>query len=79
MGSGGIAPQFLVSAVNGGEWSASHPGRLPPEERAPGAHWLGGCVGLRAGLDSMEKRKHLLPCARNRPLATEHVARWYTY
>jgi hypothetical protein len=25
-GSGGIAPTFLISALDGGEWSASHPG-----------------------------------------------------
>jgi len=26
-------------------WSASHPGRFTPKERAPGTHWLGGWVG----------------------------------
>jgi hypothetical protein len=30
-----------------------------PGERAPGAHWIGGWVGLRAGLDDLEKRKFL--------------------
>jgi hypothetical protein len=33
---------FLTSAVVGGEWSASHPGRFIPGERAPGTHWIGG-------------------------------------
>jgi hypothetical protein len=28
-------------------------------ERATGTHWIGGWVGLRAGLDSVEKRKFL--------------------
>jgi hypothetical protein len=28
----------LTSALNGGEWSASRPGRFTPRERAPGAH-----------------------------------------
>jgi hypothetical protein len=26
---------FLTSALVGGEWSASRPGRIAPEERAP--------------------------------------------
>jgi hypothetical protein len=34
MGSGGIAPPFLASALDGGEWSASLPGRFTPGERA---------------------------------------------
>jgi hypothetical protein len=46
---------FLTSALVGGEWSASRPGSLTPGERALGNHWIGGCVGPRAGLDDMEK------------------------
>jgi hypothetical protein len=34
--------EFLISALDGGEWSASHPGRFTPGERAPGTHWIGG-------------------------------------
>jgi hypothetical protein len=30
--------QSLTSALDGGEWSASHPGRFTPRERAPGTH-----------------------------------------
>jgi hypothetical protein len=42
---------------------------LPPGERAPGTHWIGGSVGPRAGLDDMEKRKFLtLPGLELRPL-----------
>jgi hypothetical protein len=48
---------FLTSALVGGEWSASRPGRFTPGERALGTHWIGGCVGPRAGLDNMEKAK----------------------
>jgi hypothetical protein len=40
-----------------GEWSASCPSRFTPRERAPGVHWIGGWVGLRAGLDMVSKRK----------------------
>jgi hypothetical protein len=41
----------LTSALDGGEWSASCPGRFTPKERAPGTHWIGGWVGPRAVLD----------------------------
>jgi hypothetical protein len=34
---------------------------LPPRERAPGTHWIGGWEGPRAGLDAVEKRKILWP------------------
>jgi hypothetical protein len=44
---------FLTSVLVGGEWSASRPGRFTPRERAPGAHWIGGRVDLRAGLDDI--------------------------
>jgi hypothetical protein len=35
------------------------PAALPPTERAPGTHWIGGGVGPKAGLDDMEERKFL--------------------
>jgi hypothetical protein len=35
---------FLTSALVGGEWSASRPGRFTPGERALGIHWIGGWV-----------------------------------
>jgi hypothetical protein len=47
----------LASALDGGEWSASRPGRFTPRERAPGTHWIVGWVGLRAVLDAVVKRK----------------------
>jgi hypothetical protein len=50
---------FLTSALVGGEWSASRPGRFIPGERAPGTHWIGGWVDLRIGLDDVENRKFL--------------------
>jgi hypothetical protein len=37
-GSGGIAPLFLISALDGCDWSAWW-----TRWRAPGAHWIGGC------------------------------------
>jgi hypothetical protein len=35
---------FLISALDGGEWSASRPGRFTPRERVRGTHWIGGWV-----------------------------------
>jgi hypothetical protein len=49
---------FLTSALAGGEWSASCPGRFTFGEIAPGAHWI-GWVEPRAGLDDVEKRKFM--------------------
>jgi hypothetical protein len=48
---------FLTSALNEGEWSASHPGRFTPSERDPSTHWIRGCVAPRAGLDAVVKWK----------------------
>jgi hypothetical protein len=60
---------FLTSALAGGEWSASLPGRFTPGGRAPGTHWIGGWVDPRAGLDDVKKRKFLtLPGPELRPL-----------
>jgi hypothetical protein len=55
--NGGVAPHILASALDGGEWSASRPGRFTPKERAPGTHWIGGLVGPRTVLDAVVKRK----------------------
>jgi hypothetical protein len=46
----------LTSALDGGEWSASRPGRFTPRETAPGNHWIGGRVGPRAVLDAMKRK-----------------------
>jgi hypothetical protein len=60
---------FLTSELDGGEWSASRPGRFIPEERSPGTYWIGDWVGPRSGLDDVEKRKFLnLPGLELRPL-----------
>jgi hypothetical protein len=47
----------LTSALDGGEWSASHPGRFTPGERATGTHWIRGWMGPRDVLDAVVKRK----------------------
>jgi hypothetical protein len=40
----------LTLALDGGEWSASQPGRFTSKERAPATHWIGCWVGPRFGL-----------------------------
>jgi hypothetical protein len=47
----------LTSALDGGEWSVSRPGRFIPRERAPGTHCIGGWVDPRAVLDAVVKKK----------------------
>jgi hypothetical protein len=73
-GHGGVLREWryssthsLTSVLDGGEWSASHLGRFTPRERAPGTHWIGDWVGLRAGLDAVVKRKILSPCWNSNP------------
>jgi hypothetical protein len=51
------APHHEGILGNGGEWSASRPGRFTSRDKAPGTHWIGGWVGSRAGLDAMRNRK----------------------
>jgi hypothetical protein len=68
----------LISALCGGEWSASRPGRLTPKERPPphpGTHWKGGWVGSRAVLDAVVKRKSPSP-AGNRTLEPRSSSPW---
>jgi hypothetical protein len=48
---------FLISALYGGERSASRSSRFTPRERAAGTHWMGGWVDPRASLDAVVKRK----------------------
>jgi hypothetical protein len=69
-----------TSALDGGEWSASRPGRLTPRERAPGAHWIGGWVGPRAVLDAVVKRKIPSPLRESNPRTpiVQLVAQRYT-
>jgi hypothetical protein len=50
---------FLTSVLVGSEWLASRPCRFTPGERAHVTRCIGDWVGLRAGLDDMEKWKFL--------------------
>jgi hypothetical protein len=58
----------LISALDGGEWSASRPGRFTPRERAPDTHCIGGWVGPRAVLDTVVKRKITSPRRESNPI-----------
>jgi hypothetical protein len=49
----------LTSTLVGDEWLASRPGRFTPGEKVTGTHWIGDCVGPRAGVDDVENRKFL--------------------
>jgi len=42
LGSVGIAPRVLTSALDGGEWSTSCSGRFSPGKTASGTHLTGG-------------------------------------
>jgi hypothetical protein len=48
----------LTSAVDGGELSASHPGRFTPRKRAPGTHWRLSGPQSRSGRGDEEKNSH---------------------
>jgi len=51
------ATYSLTSTLDGGEWSASRPGRFVPREIVSGTPWIRGWVGSRAGMDAVAKRK----------------------
>jgi hypothetical protein len=70
----------LTSALDGGEWSDSCPGRFTPRVRAPGAHWIGGWLGPRAVLDAVVKRKIPSPRRESNPRIpiVQPIAQRYT-
>jgi hypothetical protein len=56
LGSERISPLLLTSALDGDEWSASHPGRFIPRERAPSTYCTGGCADqLHCGFNAFLK------------------------
>jgi hypothetical protein len=79
-GSGGIVNSFFDLALDGGEWSASRPGRFTPRERVPITHWIGGWVGPRAIMDAVVKRKIPSPRLESNPRTpiVQPVAQRYT-
>jgi hypothetical protein len=53
---------FTISAIEGGEWSASRPGRALPRGKDPRYPLDRRLGGLRAGLDTEDRGKILCPC-----------------
>jgi hypothetical protein len=82
---------YLTSALDGDEWSASHPGRaLPPGKGPPvptrthpyppvptRTHCTGGWVGPRAGLDAEARRKIISAPVGDRTPVVQSVDRHY--
>jgi len=61
MGKWRLISTLLISASIGSEMSAIHSSYFIPEEGAPASHWLRGCLGPRAYLNSVTKTIHY-PC-----------------
>jgi hypothetical protein len=67
---------FLTSALVGVERSALRLGLFIPKEGALDNHWIGGWVGLRTGLNDVERR-NILPLPKFDPSAVQPVACCY--
>jgi hypothetical protein len=59
MGEWWYSSIFLTSALDGGEWSASHPCRFIPMEIASSTHCIGLWMGSRTRLNATEKETFL--------------------
>jgi hypothetical protein len=60
---------LLTSALAGGKWSASRPGRFTPWGKPTGTYWIGGQLDARADLNDVKKKKFFtLPRLELRPL-----------
>jgi hypothetical protein len=64
-----VAPPPLISAVEGGECPTSYYCSCIPGEThtGHGENYIGVLVGLRAGLDILEKRRISKPCLDSNP------------
>jgi hypothetical protein len=58
---------WLTSALDGGEWSASRPGRALAPWQGPPVHCTGGWVGPTAGMDTEARGKILSPLPGTEP------------
>jgi hypothetical protein len=70
MESGDTYPRIFNVGTRPGESLAPRSVRFLPEEKSD-THWIGGCMGLRVGLDVVAERK-ILPC-RNRTSVLQPV------
>jgi hypothetical protein len=76
--SEGIAPPFLTSPLDEGEWSALHPYRFTPREIVPDTHWIGGWVGGPQSQSGHHGEEKNLGPTGNRTPAVQPIARHYT-
>jgi hypothetical protein len=63
-----VDPQFLTSTLGGGEWSVSLPSRFTTRGKPPGTRSIGGWMGPRAGLDTVEYGKISCPRRESKPV-----------
>jgi hypothetical protein len=52
---------FLISTLDSSEQKASQPGHFTPGERGPVPRGIGGWLGRRVGIKTLEKRKYPHP------------------
>jgi hypothetical protein len=71
-GNEGIAPPFLTSPLDGGEWTASRPYRFTPREKSPkyaldrrlsGPQSRSGRCGVEKNDKGLEKLEKLFVCS----------------
>jgi hypothetical protein len=61
-GRGNIAPTHSLLALDGVSGQHHALGALYPWEKTAGTHWIGGCVALRAGMDTEVTGKIICLC-----------------
>jgi hypothetical protein len=66
MGECRYSSVILDISTDGGEYWASRLYWFTPGESTPGTHSIGGWLGTRAGLDTVEKRKISCPCRKSK-------------
>jgi hypothetical protein len=68
---------FLTSALDGGEWSRSRPGRFIPGERASDINWIGVWVSPRSSLERWRAEKFSVPDRKRTPVfQPSHYTNW---
>jgi hypothetical protein len=70
---------FITSALRGGEWSASRPGRFTPERKNASTHWMGGWAGHRTDHDVSEEEHNLFLLAVFEPRTVQPLSQSLYY
>jgi hypothetical protein len=58
---------FLISALDGGEWSASRFGRFTLTDRVPSIHWISDWCRPQGRSGCGGDKKNLCPCWESNP------------